>query len=84
MKSILLFLLGALLCASFPLDDNIVPPRTVDSLENSAYKGRWFVMYSSLVPTTTYLQGGFCVLADHFLFKSEDGKASYNVRYSWR
>jgi hypothetical protein len=84
MKSVLLFVVGVVLCGGFSFDQNLLPPSTVDSLETAAYKGRWFVMYSSLIPTTTYLQGGFCVLADHTYFKTEDGKSTYNVLYSSR
>ncbi len=42
-----------------------VPPETVSTFNASAYKGRWFQMYTSLVPTLTYEKDGFCVYADY-------------------
>lgn len=42
-----------------------VPPATVDSLNTSLYLGRWYQMYSSLVPNSTYERNGSCVFADY-------------------
>ena len=41
------------------------PPKTVDSLDLSAYSGRWYQAYSSLLPNRTFEKDGFCVTADY-------------------
>lgn len=41
-----------------------VPPNTVDSLNTTLFLGRWYQMYSSLVPNTTFERNGSCVFAD--------------------
>lgn len=65
-------------------DPNFIPPRTVDSLNVDAYLGRWFLMYSSLIPTATYLQGGYCILADYSDLSTAQGKISFNILNSLR
>lgn len=42
-----------------------VPPKTVDSLNTTQYLGRWYQMYSSLVPNSTFERNGSCVFADY-------------------
>jgi hypothetical protein len=65
-------------------DPNFVPPRTVRTLNAEAYVGRWFLMYSSLIPTATYLQGGFCAIADYTDLSTANGKISFNIVNSLR
>ena len=55
------FLAHALVFTAFD-----IPPATVSSLNASAYMGRWYQMYTSLIPTTTFEKNGFCVTADYF------------------
>lgn len=43
-----------------------IPPATVTSLNASAYIGRWYQMYTSLIPTTTFEKDAYCVTADYY------------------
>jgi hypothetical protein len=65
-------------------ESNFIPPRTVDSLNADAYLGRWFLMYSSLIPKATYLHGGYCAVADYADLTMEQGKISFSVLNSMR
>lgn len=61
-----------------------IPPKTVDSLDLAAYQGRWFIMYSSLIPTSTFLQGGLCAISDYGNCSTVDGKTSFTFVSSFR
>ncbi len=41
-------------------------PKAVDSLVISGLTGRWFQMYTSLIPSTTFEKDGVCIVADVF------------------
>jgi lipocalin len=43
-----------------------IPPATVSSLNASTYLGRWYQMYTSLIPTTTFEKDAYCVTADYY------------------
>lgn len=42
-----------------------IPPDTVPSLNTTAYLGRWFQMYTSLIPNVTFERNSYCVTADY-------------------
>lgn len=42
-----------------------VPPQTVKELNVTAYLGRWYQMYASIIPNQTFERNGFCVTADY-------------------
>eukprot|EP01031_Cornospumella_fuschlensis_P033835 gene33835-40938_t len=43
-----------------------VPPMTVDQLNVDQYLGRWYQMYSSLIPNSTFEKYGYCITADYY------------------
>lgn len=43
-----------------------VPPSTVESLNTSRYLGRWYQVYSSLIPNITFEKNLVCVVADYY------------------
>lgn len=43
-----------------------IPPDTINTINVTAYLGRWYQMYASLVPNTTFERNGYCVCADYF------------------
>lgn len=47
-------------------------PPTVDSIELSAYLGRWYQMYVSLIPNQTFEKNGYCIAADYFPLPLKD------------
>lgn len=55
-----------------------IPPSTVDELDLDAYLGRWFQMYASLTPNTTYERGGYCVTGDYYAIDNQD-EGSYTA-----
>lgn len=59
-----------------------VPPSTVDSLNTTAYLGRWYQMYASLIPNSTFERNGYCVMADYDA--SETANAAFAVSNSQR
>lgn len=61
-----------------------IPPRTVESLDLEAYMGRWYIMYTSVIPLSAWLQGGVCVTADYFGLTAADGKKTYQFVHSFR
>lgn len=63
---------------------NLIPPKTVDSLEIEAYIGRWYLMYTSLIPLSTYLQNGYCVTGDYYNSGNQNGKVTFDVLNSQR
>jgi hypothetical protein len=63
---------------------NLIPPKTVDSVDVTAFMGRWYLMYTSLIPVATYLQGGLCLTADYFGQDRELGKPTFRVVNSMR
>eukprot|EP01031_Cornospumella_fuschlensis_P025338 gene25338-30597_t len=46
--------------------DLTVPPMTVDQLNVDQYLGRWYQMYSSLIPNSTFEKYGYCITADYY------------------
>ncbi len=50
----------------------VVPPPTVDTLNTTAYLGRWYQMYASLIPNATFEHNASCVSADYYLSEKEN------------
>lgn len=50
---------------AFPSPPFQIPPDTVPSLNTTAYLGRWYQMYASLIPNVTFERNGLCVTADY-------------------
>lgn len=63
---------------------NSIPPATADGLEIGAYMGRWFLMYTSVIPLATYLQGGQCITADYYEPQNENGMPTFKILNSLR
>lgn len=61
-----------------------IPPRTVSSLQPTAYLGRWYQMYTSLIPTLTYEKDGYCVVADYSNPNVEGSKVSWDLKNSMK
>jgi hypothetical protein len=60
----LAFLLHHMRCNKI-LDSQAVLPHTVESFDKDAYMGRWYQMYTSLIPNQTFQRDGYCITADH-------------------
>ncbi|KAJ1405084.1 hypothetical protein B484DRAFT_404554, partial [Ochromonadaceae sp. CCMP2298] len=45
---------------------NLVPPETVDKLIVPSFLGRWYQMYTSLLPVLSFEKDGQCVTADYY------------------
>ncbi len=41
------------------------PPPTVDTLNTEAFLGRWYQMYTSYLPQTTFEKNGYCVTNEY-------------------
>lgn len=79
------FLLIAFVARSVgALDSNIIPPKTVDALEPGAYMGRWYLMYTSLLPLSTYAKEAYCATADYLNPISKDGKITFDIQNAFR
>jgi hypothetical protein len=62
-----------------------IPPRTVDSVNIPAFLGRWYQMYASLIPNTTFEKNGYCLIADYSPVPSNaDANEAFGVRNSQR
>lgn len=62
-----------------------VPPETVAEINLSAYLGRWYQAYASLIPNQTYEKDGFCVTADYYSPTDDKGSTvSFKVMNSQR
>ena len=60
-----------------------IPPPTVSELSVSSFLGRWFEMYSSVIPKATFEKGGFCTTADYFNDElTADGEIRFEVTNS--
>ena len=44
-----------------------IPPSTVDSLNVTAYSGRWYQTHASWIPLHTFEKDGYCITADYKL-----------------
>ena len=43
-----------------------IPPVTVKTLNLTAFLGRWYQGYASLIPNETFERNGYCITADYF------------------
>ena len=77
----ILFFLPLVVVLSFA---NIIPPETVNSLDPHALMGRWYLMYSSLIPVTTYLNNGYCATADYHQLSVQQDKIMFRLLNSQR
>ncbi len=57
-----------------------IPIETVDELQLSSYVGRWYQMYSSLIPDITFEKKGYCITADYF---NESTTSANNVSFNF-
>ncbi len=65
MNQAVIFFLGLFsLVAAHGQSSITIPPSTVDSLQIDAFMGRWFQMYTSLIPTKTFEKDLLCCVAD--------------------
>ena len=64
--------------------DWTIPPSTVTDFNPNNYMGRWYLMYSSLIPTSSFLYNGYCVTGDYYDFATEGSKAEFHVKNSMR
>ena len=56
-----------------------IPPETVKDLNASQYMGKWYEVYSSFYPKTTFERNGYCITATYGPLTSTDGKVSFAV-----
>jgi len=70
----------ALLCAqTLAVVDFDIPPKTVSEFELRAYMGRWYQVYTSLIPSLTYEKEGFCITADYSRPIAMQHRASFDI-----
>lgn len=71
---------GIAWCDEMGLPGFNINPDTVSELDVNAYMGRWYEMYSSIIPKLTFEKDGFCVTADYFKpFLSSTGVLQFEV-----
>lgn len=61
-----------------------IPPQTVSALDPAAYMGRWYQVFTSLIPTLTYEKDGYCLVGDYANAKVEGTKVSFDVTNSMK
>ena len=54
-----------LLAQALAVVDFDIPPKTVTEFNLHAYTGRWYQVYTSLIPSLTYEKDTFCIVADY-------------------
>jgi len=59
-----------------------VPPDTVSDFDPNAYAGRWYQMYTSLIPRLTYEKKAFCVVADYSNVTVSENRATFDFVHS--
>lgn len=59
-----------------------IPPETVSEFDPTAYMGRWYQMYTSLVPRLTFEKNGVCVVADYLNPVVTDSSARFDIQNS--
>lgn len=73
-------IIAALVCArGLAFVDFDIPPETVSQFDPTAYMGRWYQVYTSLVPRLTYEKNGVCVVADYLNPVVTDSSARFDI-----
>jgi lipocalin len=65
---------------SYPIPT--IPPDTVNSINVTAYLGRWYQMYASVIPNTTFERNGYCVCADYFNSMAQNCELNSNIAFT--
>lgn len=71
----LIFIVSAVLSVS----SITIPPETVKELDALQYMGKWYEVYSSFYPRTTFERNGYCITATYGPLTTIDGKVSFAV-----
>ena len=56
-----------------------IPPKTVSEFDLHAYMGRWYQVYSSLIPSLTYEKEGVCIVADYSRPITREHHATFEI-----
>lgn len=82
--SIILFICAHVVWGVLANSDWSIPPSTVTQLNPDAYMGRWYLMYSSLIPKSTFLYDGYCVTGDYYGLQVEGSRTTFQATNSMR